>query len=49
MLAHNAVMVGLAIDPVALYGTDDRSFLLWLDTLIERIHRTQEDAARRNH
>jgi hypothetical protein len=47
MLAHNASIVGLNVDPVALYETDDRSMLVFLQTLVDRLRRTQEEDARK--
>jgi hypothetical protein len=46
MLAHNAAIVGLDVDPVALYATDDRPMLIWLSLLVERLRHTQEESAR---
>ena len=45
MLAHNAVMVGLAVDPHRLFYAGDREYIVWLSTVIERIHNTQREAA----
>ena len=35
-------MLGVNFDPRELYETDDRSYLVWLSTVIERVHRTHE-------
>lgn len=45
VLAHNAAIVGLHVDPVALYESEDRSMLVWLSLLTERLRNTQEEAA----
>jgi hypothetical protein len=36
------VILGIPIDPAQLYATDDRSYLVWLSTLTERLHRTHD-------
>jgi hypothetical protein len=47
VLAHNAVIVGIPVDPVALYETEDRAMLIWLSELISRVRRTQEEATKK--
>jgi len=46
VLAHNATICGIPIDPVVLYTTEDRPMLIWLSALVDRVRRTQEEAAK---
>lgn len=39
-------MVGMHINPVELYSAEDRSLLVWISAVVERIHETQERAAK---
>ena len=44
MLAHNAAVMGIPIDPKALYESDDPSYIVWLQTLAERVKQTLEES-----
>jgi len=46
-MTHNAAVLGLHVDPAALYRDDDPEFALWLGVVIDRVHQTQQEADRK--